>query len=86
MSTSVFDRIDSIFDPARPHLSLREWMAALFGCAGSFGFMMLGIAGYTGLDAVSSIVMICAAFIVFLMAVYGLLFIVPMEVQDHETN
>ncbi len=83
---SVFDRIDSILDPARPRLSLREGMAAMFGCGGSLGFMMLVAAGYLDLNAVSSFVMICAAFAIVLMAVYGLLFIVPKEVKDHEIH
>lgn len=83
--TSPFARIDSILDPARPRLSLCEGMAALFGCGGSLGFMMLVAAGHLDLNSVSSLVMICASFAVVLMAVYGLLFVVPKEAK-HEID
>ena len=83
---SLFDRIDSIADPARPRLSRREKMAALFGCGGSLGFVTLMATGRMGLDALASLVVISVAFALVLMAAYGLLFIVPTEVQDHETR
>lgn len=79
MCISLFNTIDSVTDPERPHLSRREKMAALFGCGGSLGFMSLMLAGHIGLDAMSAVVVCIVAFVLVMMAAYGLLFIVPIE-------
>ncbi len=79
MSTSLFDLIDSITDPSRPHLSRREKLAALFGCGVCFGFMSLANL-ITSQPPVWLAVSGGAAIV--LLALYSLLFIVPAEVNE----
>lgn len=81
-SISLFDKIDSIVDPDRPHLSRREKMAALFGFAAGVGFMTL--ANLLPTQPPVGIA-VCGAFAILLLAMYSLLFIVPVE-ENHETG
>ena len=79
MSTSLFEKIDSIIDPARPRLSRREKMAALFGCGVGCGCMV--IANLTVVQPHVG-VSICGGVAVILLSLYSLLFIVPAEVNE----
>jgi len=76
---SLFDKIDSITDPARPRLSRREKMAALLGCGGGCGFTVIAnlatIQPHVG-------VTICGGVAIILLSLYGLLFIVPIETDE----
>ena len=77
--TSIFDRIDSLTDSARPRLSRREKMSALFGCGIGCGFMTLANLLPTQPPVWLAV---CGAFAIVLLAMYSLLFIVPMEVNE----
>jgi membrane protein YdbS with pleckstrin-like domain len=80
--TSVFEKIDSIADPARPRLSRREKLAAAFGFAAGVGFMTLA-------NLISSQppvwLAVSGGAAIVLLALYSLLFIVPTE-KNHETR
>ena len=79
MSILLFDRIDSISDPDRPRLSRREKMAALFGCAAGCGFVTLANVLPTQPPVWLAV---GGGGAVVLLAVYGLLFVVPLEAND----
>ena len=79
VSVSLFDKIDSIADPNRPRLSRREKQAALFGCGIGCGFMTLANLLPTQPPVWLAV---CGAFAIVLLAMYSLLFIVPMEVNE----
>lgn len=77
--TSVFEKIDSITDPDRPRLSRREKLAAAFGFAAGVGFMTLANLLPTQPPAWLAV---CGAFAILLLALYSLLFIVPVEANE----